>query len=168
MKKYAVFQLERTEDRRLEGTTATLRLQRNGVPSTELKAPAETHQAILLAAYDSANRVVPFGVTPAPLHPLAQFITVDRVATIDKKALGAAYEARAAELVRESELLGESDIGDEDLTRIEVYVAEVPDANEADAVRAVLTDMRARYVADNLANEFPGVSCVRGSHLRID
>jgi hypothetical protein len=141
----------------IKGKSSTLRIQRNGQPSTDLTIPKDgersiaivpSHQAVLLAAV-AANQ------------PLARFVTVERVAHLDKKALGAAYEARRAQLEDESSLLGESDIPESTRQMLDA------EPNPED-VAGALADLRARYVADNLRAEFPGVRCERGQHLRID
>jgi hypothetical protein len=141
----------------IKGKSSTLRIQRNGQPSTDLMIPKDSersisivpsHQAALLAAVVSNG-------------PLAKFVTIERVAHLDKKALGAAYEARRAQLEDESSLLVESDIPES--TR-QMLGAE---PNPED-VAGALADVRARYVFDNLRAEFPGVRCERGQHLRID
>jgi hypothetical protein len=140
----------------IKGKSSTLRIQRNGQPSTDLTVPKDgersitivpSHQAVLLAAV-AANQ------------PMSRFITVERVAHLDKKALGAAYEARRAQLEDESSLLGESDIPES----MRQSLGAEPNPED---VAGVLADLRARYVNDNLRAEFPGVACERGFHVRI-
>jgi len=148
VKAYALREVERSGEDRIRGTTSVLRIQKNSAPSTDLWAQADAHQDILLAAYDTAGA-------------LSRFITVARIATLDKKALGAAYEARREQLVAETPLLAESDIPDD-------VRARYGEPLSAEQIAAELERMRVQYIADNLAFEFPGVRCIRGHHLRID
>lgn len=151
IKAYALRELERLGENRVQGSASVLRIQRNGSPSTDLTAPIETHQSILLAAVDVSGA-------------LARFVTVQRIATLDKKALGAAYEARREQLEADTELLALSDIPFD----VAATFAD-PDADVyAKRCAKELERMRAAYIADNLASEFPGVRCERGHHLRID
>lgn len=174
MKAYGLAQVERSGADRLRGTVATLRIQTNSAPSTELTAPPDAHQDLLLGLYDAEQyrqdelRVgretnVEPPIEAARPHPLARFITVQRVATLDKKALAAAYEARARELDDEAQLLGESDIPED--VREAIGPA---DRCGQEAIDATLAHIRADYIARALAAEFPGVRCTRGHHLRID
>lgn len=178
LKAYALYQVQRSGGDRLHGLVAVLRIQNNSAPSTDLMAPADAQQDLLIGLYDTEQGrlgrlrkaedigallgIAP-GLTGVPIgkqDPLAQYITVQRVATLDKKALGAAYMARLAELEREAELIGEPDIPWVDGIR--------PDDVTIEQIETALADIRTRYVVDSLASEFPGVRCVRGQHLRID
>jgi hypothetical protein len=157
LKAYAFYQVQRSGGTRLEGTASVLRIQNNGQASTECSLTAQQ----LLAAHDQAC-----GAIDEPEHPLACFITVERVASLDTRTLAAAYEARRAAIEDESLLLAESDMPDD--VRHAFNVAHLIDADRVVAVARALEQMRRDYVADNLANEFPGVTVTRGVHLRID
>lgn len=147
LKAYALRQVERHGGTPLKGAAATLRLQRNGAPSVEVRFTDE--QLLDLASVET--------------HPLARFLTVQRVAKLDSRALGAAYEARRAELEGEAELIGESDVAGlaDDVNAAEGAVS-------SGELERRVSEARDLYVADHLAAEFPGVACVRGHHLRID
>jgi hypothetical protein len=104
MKAYGKFQVERNGGEPLKGSSATLRLQKNGQASTEIAYTGEQ----LLAIYDAADRA-PIEEPPVD-HPLSSYITVSRVASIDTRAVCAAYEARREQLEAEADLIGASDI----------------------------------------------------------
>lgn len=171
LKAYGKVQAQRAGGR-LEGYAAVLRLQRNSAPATECTVTS----AELLAIYDSAypeaydDPSLPEGSISAPTHPLLPYITIVRVATLDVKALAAAYEARRAEL---------EELADHEASGWKT-TADVP-AELRDAAAHALSPnafacsnaeffatARAVFIADNLAAEFPGVRCERGHHLRID
>jgi hypothetical protein len=158
MKNYGLHQVQRSGGDRLRGVSATLRIQNNSAPSTSVNV---TDQQLLdYWDIDTRNAAVE-GYQP---FPLTKYVSVARVVSIDKKALAAAYEARHADLVAESEVICDTDIPD-------VIIERFGDRDEPptqEEVAAVLGDVRSKYVADNLALEFPGVQCVRGVHLRID
>lgn len=162
LKGYAKLQAQRAGGR-LEGNAAVFRLQRNSAPSTECVITSGELLAIHDAGPGYDDPSMPEGSVTARSHPLLPYIRVVREATLDMKALAAAYEARRAELEAEADLIGESDIDDEALAAMGP-----PDATRAAGVADVLTQMRALYIADNLAAEFPGVRCERSFHLRID
>ncbi|HVX40318.1 MAG TPA: siphovirus Gp157 family protein [Gemmatimonadaceae bacterium] len=163
IKGYAKHQVERSGGEPLKGTIATLRLQKNGQASTEHTYTNEqllaiADRGVLVTREESARGDVP--------SPLAKYISVERLAKLDTKAIAAAYEARRAELEVEAELIGPSDIAE----AAGVDPADVCPlntvANEIIAER--LAAARAKYIAENLAAEFPGVTVTRGYHLRID
>jgi polyhydroxyalkanoate synthesis regulator phasin len=154
----------------VRGKLATLRIQRNSAAAVALAGATtpEAEQTLLADLFDLED--------PHPLHP---YLRAETVYTLDRKALGAAYEARRAELEADVAQLAESDIPEDTRAEMEqrrddLLAASAPDLREAindehdRAIEARLADMRARYIADTLATEFPGVSCVRGIHLRID
>lgn len=158
IKAYAKHQVERAGGDPLKGTIATLRLQKNGQASTE---HAYTNDD-LIALHD-LGATLGYAGDEGRAHPLLKYIALQRVATLDTRAIAAAYETRRAELEAEAELIGESDIDEE------VLAAMGPnDPTRAAGVADVLAQMRATYIADNLAAEFPGVTVTRGFHLRID
>jgi hypothetical protein len=159
LKAYAFYQVQRSGGTRLEGTASVLRIQNNGQASTECSLTPDE----LLTAHDQAC-----GAIYEPEHPLAKFIKVARVASLDMKALVAAYDARRDELAAEAEFLGEADISDEDAIAIADFGANTKGGTEQQAVVDVLATMRANYIRHHLAAEFPGVTSVRGQHLRID
>lgn len=141
IKRYVARELERNGDEPIKGTSTTLRFQRNSSPSTKLVMPEDVQPVFLLHAADEGT------------GPLARFITVQRIATLDTKALADAYEARAAVFSDEAAMLDARDLPQD-----------VTPTNVAAAIAA----MRADHVQRALASEFPGVSCVRGRHVRID
>lgn len=143
IKAYALREVQASGEDRIKGTTCVLRIQNNSQPSTTCTLTPEQ----LVEAHDQSG-------------PLERFITVARVATLDTRALAVAYEARYADLVTESQLIGESDIE-------EAWV-ETGEPRTPDETAQVLDQMRTIYIRDNLAAEFPGVTVVRGIHLRID
>lgn len=146
LKAYAVREIERAGGEKIKAASATLRLQASPV-STEVRFDNEQ-----LLAFADANA-----------GPLARFITVTRVATVDKKTLAVAYELRLAELNAEVEAFTFDDLAPD---IIEMCGPEDPTGfdRRVDALERMRTD----YVANRLASEFPGVSCTRGLHLRID
>jgi hypothetical protein len=155
IKAYVLRELDRLGVDRIRGATAVLRAQRNSQPSVE-------------CSVDAADLLLLADGTPArPDHArLLPFLTVQRTATIDKKKLAAAYERRCAELEREVQLLGESDIPDEYASRLEELARH--GVSRRHAIASLLDEMRRQYIAHALDAEFPFVSCVRGVHLRID
>ncbi len=146
IKAYALREVERAGGDRIRGAVAVLRIQGNSAPATEVRFDNEQ----LLAFADSSVSVPPIegGVMRYEPHPLAKYITVERIAHVDRKAIGAAYEARGEELHLEASL---------ELSLIE-------DGGE----REVAAEAWARRVNEILAAEFPGVTVTRGHHLRID
>jgi len=159
LRAYALREVERLGGAPIKGASAVLRIQINGgAPATECRFDNEQ----LLAFADASVQTEPRegGIARYVAHPLAAFITVVRTAVLDKKALGAAYEARRAELERDIALLSESDIPWLDGQR--------PENATPEQVEVILADMRAKYIADNLAAEFPGITVTRGHHLRVE
>lgn len=152
MKRYGALQVERNAGEPLKGTVATLRLQRNGQPSCEHAYTDEQ----LLEFHDR-------GMLAEDAHPLARFIKIKREPSFDAKALAAAYDARRAELELEADLIGAADIVD----ALDADIREAIEWSDDELARRV-AEARAAYIADNLANEFPGVKVTRGYHLRID
>lgn len=156
IKAYALREVERLSGPAagnfIKGRERKLRLQNNSGPSTDLKVPIDreysikvitSHQAVLLGAVAAGG-------------PLAKYITLQQIATLDKKAVASAYEVRRTQLEDEASLLGEGDIPERGA-----------EPNPED-VAGVVADLRAKYVATQLAAEFPGVIVSRGYHLRID
>lgn len=137
LKAYALREVERNGGEKIKAPSATLRIQVNGQPSTEIAFDNEQ----LLAFAD------------AGAGPLVSYITVKRVASVDSKALAAAYEARRVQLLDEAQTYD---------TLIE------PDEPEFEESWKTVLQLRASHVAEGLAAEFPGVKCTRGFHLRID
>lgn len=155
MKHYGLLQVQRNAGEPLKGAAATLRMQRNGQPSIEC---ALTDDELIFASECSL-------VGPSiGDHPLGRFIDVTLAVTLDKKALGTAYEARRIELEAEAWLLGESDARQ----CIADKADQAPDPLTQDFIDATLAHMRSQYIAESLATEFPGVVVTRGVHLRID
>lgn len=147
LKAYAVREIERAGGEKIKAASATLRVQTNSQPSTEIRFD----QAQLLAFAD------------AKTGPLVRFITVERVATVNTKMLALAFETRHAELLAEVEAFTFDDLAPDIL---EMCGPEDPTGldRRADALARMRTD----YVANRLAADFPGVACHRGVHLRID
>lgn len=164
MKAYGMLQVQRVGGGFVRGKSATLRIQNNSAPSTFVDLANE--QLLEICDEDARNLLAP-AKPDYKAHPLSRFVSVTRVAVVDKKALAVAYEARGDELVRESELLGESDLPDE----AQQSIALNDDGDETrhqQLADAAIAGMRRNYVTECLASEFPGVSVVRGQHLRID
>jgi hypothetical protein len=171
LKAYAQREIERGGGEPIKAPSATLRLQRNGQPAVECRFD----NAQLCDFYDAQELTTrEDGGLRVANHPLARFLSVERVATLDRKALGAAYEARREELDVEARATVSAwgivaDVPDEMLHAAARALS--PDAFVVDDAVVVETARRL-YVANHaqaaLAAEFPGVTCVRGSHLRID
>lgn len=160
VKAYVKRELERNGGEAIRGTTSVLRLQRNGQPSTELTMPEQQGTDYLLYCADAVDE------SGKHVSPLARFIVVERMASLDKKKLADAYEARAAELEAEAELLGESDIPAD--VQHATNIAHMVGEDRAAAVSRELVRIRDDYVNRALSAEFPGVRCIRGQHVRID
>lgn len=157
MKAYGFAQVQRNNGEPLKGITASLRIQRNGGNAS---VECSLTQEQLLDATDCHL------VGPAiSEHPLGQFLTATVEVTLNKELLAYHYEARAAVLASEARLIGESDI--------EAEFTDPDDAARAalatpEEIERLLEQMRRVYVTAALATEFPGITCTRGSHLRID
>jgi hypothetical protein len=137
LKAYALRELEREGGTKIKAPSATLRIQSNSSPTVDVRFDNEQ----MLTFID------------AGAHPLAKYLVVARVVSIDKKALGAAYEARRAELIDESQ-------------QYDTLIH--PDEPGYEEAWKEVLELRTHHVEQALATEFPGVSCVRGHHLRID
>jgi hypothetical protein len=149
MKAYGLFQVQRAGVDRLRGVTATLRIQKNSAPSTVLALTDE--QLLEICDEDARNLLAP--AKPGyKAHALSPFISVTRMAVVDRKALAAAYEARRDELVRESELLGVDDIPDDVMARL--HGSDSP--AHPDDVKGALADIRRNYVTDVPRVRIPG------------
>lgn len=158
IKRYVAREIERNGGEPIRGTASVLRLQRNSQASTELTMPEQQATDYLLYCADQVDH------SGNHTNPLARFIVVERMASLNKKALSDAYEARAAELESEAELLGESDVPDDVIAGL--HGSGTP--ADPDDIAQEITRMRADYVQRALSAEFPGVRCIRGSHVRID
>lgn len=148
LKAYALRQLERAGGDPIRGAIAVLRIQTNSAPATECRFDNEQ----LLAFADASIETAPLmgGITRYEPHPLARFLTVQRMAVLDKKALGAAYEARREELAL--------------MEALELSVDGGPESKKDPTV----AEQAAIRIDQILAAEFPGVTVTRGHHLRID
>lgn len=160
MKAYGMLQVQRIGGGFVKGKSAVLRIHNNSAPATTVNLTDE--QLLEICAIDASNILVA-GYKP---HPLSPYLSVTRVVSIDKKALAAAFEARRDELARESELLGETDLPDEVQQSIALN-DDGDDTRHQHLAGAAIDGMRRNYVTTQLESEFPGVSVVRGVHLRI-
>lgn len=157
MKAYGFAQVQRNNGEPLKGITASLRIQRNGGnASVECSLTPEQ----LIDATDCR-----LAVPAIQTHPLARFLSASVTVSLNKELLAAAYETRAEALADEALLIGESDI--------EALFTDPDDAARAalatpEDTERLLEQMRHVYVTAALATEFPGITCTRGSHLRID
>jgi Siphovirus Gp157 len=147
LKAYVLHELARRGVDRLRGASATLRAQINSAPAVECRLDNEALLAICDYDGDQDN------IADIPLHPLTKYFTIERTVHIDKRRLGADFEARREELEREAAMLTEHDVAHQ-----AEYGGEVTRIEHA----------RALYVADALSREFPAITVTRGSHLRID
>jgi hypothetical protein len=154
---YAQREIERGGGEPIKAPSATLRLQRNGQPAVVCR-----FDNTQLCNFYDARELTPRedGGLRVANHPLARFLSVERVATLDRKALGAAYEARREELESEA-----AQFTDDDLAGLYSGPEFSAGAYPANRSRA---EMRTHYVAQALTDEFPGVTVTRGHHLRID
>lgn len=174
LKEFTKTQLEAAGQLRVETPLGVVRVQDNPQPSVRHDFDGES----LLAIADGAAAGDEAALFPA--SRLAEFIRVEtvRTATLDTKALLAAYQAREQALLTEAEGLvaGYDDLSEREQEALDVEVsaaaeaagiAEPDEAFGAPYLTAAITWARRAYVREMLAAEFPGVTVTRGTHLRI-
>ena len=106
-------------------------------------------------------------------HPLARFVSVRRVASLDSRAVLAAYQAREAELQAEAATLELTDV-EATAIAFDAHGAAVArdlgfDGVEPaidEALDDALATKRTLHVEEGLAAAFPGVTVTRLNHVR--
>lgn len=157
---------------------------REHVQTPHVNARIQNSPASLDHAYDAAQLLAIADSEPAEngeAHPLARFLTVQRAAVLDGRALLAAYLAREAALRDEANDVTEVNAAtraaitralDEEVEAMDAAGEERPTVEQYETERAArcaqwLRLWREGYVRDTLAAEFPGVRVARGTHLRF-
>lgn len=172
LKEFTKRQLEAEGVTAVKTTRFSVRIQNNSAPSC---AHEYTSADLLKIVQDDglSPRTAVDVVELAFAHPLSRFITLQTVASLDTRALVAAYEAREVELRAEIAPLTADDLDETefqqalDVPRLEGMSDEDYDAMVRASVARTLESTRRSYVATHLAREFPGVQVRRGTHLRI-
>lgn len=166
LRRYAQRQMEAVGRLKVKTTLATVWVQENqpklahGFDNAALVAIHDAEERDALADFGNPTPTEP----PPPPHPLARFVTVQRVATLDEAALLMAYEARRVELEADVEPMGPSDLPADVAEQID-WIEDTAERETAKA-RAV-EQFRARYVRERLDAEFPGITVTRSASLRI-